>query len=98
MKNLLVLCLGLAFIAAPLGFAFRRRDCKLLLQSKKTGEYVSHGGDWTPNRRKARVFRNGLDAVMFCLNRRISAMQIVCVFKNLAKNFTVPVTDEPQSS
>ncbi len=71
---------------------------KILLQSKKTREYVNQGGGWTGKQRRARVFSSGLDAIMFCLDRRIFEMQIVCVFEDLAKNFTVSVTDRRQSS
>ena len=39
-----------------------------------------------------------MEAMMFCLDRRILEMQIVCVFEDLAKNFTIAVTDCRQNS
>ena len=66
---------------------------KILLQSKTTLDYVRCGGGWTWKRGRARVFGSGLEAAMFCFNHHIGKMQIVGVFRDLAKNFNVPVTD-----
>jgi len=71
---------------------------KILLQSKKTRDYVNQGGGWTWKQGRAQVFSSGLEAIMFCLNSRILEMQIVCVFQDVAKNFKVSVTDCRQSS
>ena len=66
---------------------------RILLQSKTTRDYVNQDGGWTCKQGMARVFSSGLDAMMFCLNRKILQMQIVCVSEDLAKNFTIAVTD-----
>lgn len=66
---------------------------KILLQSKKTRDYVDQGGGWTWKQGRALVFSSGLAAMKFCLDRRILEMQIVCVSDDLAKNFTIAVTD-----
>ncbi len=71
---------------------------KILLQSKKTRDYVNQGGGWTWKEGRARVFSNGLEAVMFCLDGKILDMQMVCAFENRANNFTVPVTDSRQNA
>lgn len=66
---------------------------KILLQSKNTRDYVAQHGGWTCKQGMARVFSSGLAAMMFCLDRKILQMQIVCVSEDLAKNFTIAVTD-----
>ncbi len=71
---------------------------KILLQSKKTRNYVNQGGGWTWKQGRAQVFSSGLEAIMFCLNGRIFDMQMVCAFENRANNFAVPVTDRRQNS
>jgi hypothetical protein len=70
----------------------------ILLQSKKTRDYVNQGGGWTWKQGRARVFSSGLEAIMFCLDGRFFDMQMVCAFQNRANNFTVLVTDCRQSS
>jgi len=66
---------------------------KILLQSKETRNYVDRSGGWTWKQRRARVFNNGLEAIMFCFDRQIGNMQIACIFRDLAKNFNIAVTD-----
>ena len=66
---------------------------KILLQNKHTRDYVSQGGGWTWKQGRARVFRSGVEAMMFCLEQEILEMQLVCVFPDLSKNFTLAVTD-----
>ena len=66
---------------------------KILLQSKQTRDYVDRGGGWTWKQGRALVFANGLQAIMFCVDHHIGNMQIVCIFRDLAKNFNVAVTD-----
>lgn len=88
------LCLVAIFQSKVLAAGTQRKVLmKILLQSKNTRDYVDQGGGWTGNIATARVFTSGLDAMMFCLDRRILQMQIVCVFEDLARNFTIAVTD-----
>lgn len=70
---------------------------KILLQSKRTRDYVDQGGGWTWKQGRARVFDTGWDAIMFCLNSQVLDMQLVCVYDDLSRNFTVPVTDARHS-
>jgi len=70
---------------------------KILLQSKKTRDYVDRGGGWTWKEGKARAFDNGLDAIMFCFDQKLCDMQIACIFQDLAKNFKVSVADGQHS-
>jgi hypothetical protein len=70
---------------------------KILLQSKETRDYVECGGGWTWKQGSAQVFTTGLEAMLFCFDRRICDMQIVCVFQDLGKNFNISVTDRRQS-
>jgi hypothetical protein len=65
---------------------------KILLQSKTTRDFVNHGGGWTWKRRRARVFSAQSEAIRFCVDHGILEMQVVCVFPDVAKNFTVAVT------
>jgi hypothetical protein len=71
---------------------------KILLQNKHTRDYVNQGGGWTRKQGRARVFDDGMEAFSFCLDRRILRMQLVCVFPDLAQNFTLAVTDSRQGS
>src|SRR5678809_556368 len=75
-----------------------RDRMKILLQSKGTRNYVERGGGWTWKQGRARVFPNGLDAIMFCLNGHDRDMQMTCVSRDLAKNFSVSVTDATGAS
>ena len=66
---------------------------KILLQNKHTRDYVNQGGGWTWKQGRARAFPHGFEAMMFCLDRGILEMQLVCVFQDVTRNFTVSVTD-----
>ena len=66
---------------------------KILLQSNQTRDYVDRGGGWTWKQGRALLFANGLEAIMFCFAHHIGNMQIVCIFRDLAKNFNIAVTD-----
>ena len=65
----------------------------ILLQNKKTLNYVSSFAGWTKTPEKARVFGTGIEALLFCLNGRIANMQILGNFLDARMNFTMPVTD-----
>ena len=65
----------------------------ILLQNKKTLNYVTDLPAWTMQREKAHQFETGIDALFFCFNRHLKNMQILGEFVNPQMNFTVPVTD-----
>ena len=65
----------------------------ILLQNKKTFSYVRDLSTWTMQREKAHLFETGIEALFFCLNRRLKNMQILGEFVNPRTNFTIPVTD-----
>jgi hypothetical protein len=65
----------------------------ILLQNKKTLNYVNGLSGWTKKPEKAQVFGTGLEALFFCFNRRIANMQILGNFLDARMNFTMPVTD-----
>jgi regulatory protein YycH of two-component signal transduction system YycFG len=65
----------------------------ILLQNKRTLDYVNAHSGWTTKREKARVFGTGIEALFFCFNRRIASMQILGDFLDARLNFTMPVTD-----
>lgn len=65
----------------------------LLLQNKRTLNYVKGLSGWTTKREKARVFETGLEALFFCFNRHIINMQILGEFADARMNFTFPVSD-----
>jgi len=69
----------------------------ILLQSKSTRDYVDRAGGWTWKEGRARVFFNGLQAILFCYHRQLRDMQIACTFPDLTKNFNVCVTDSRHS-
>ena len=65
----------------------------ILLQNKRTLNYVEGTEGWTASCDKARRFGTGLEAVFFCLNHHMAHMQILGQFADQRMNFTVPVTD-----
>jgi len=65
----------------------------VLLQNKRTLNYVKDFSGWTTKREKARVFETGLEALFFCFNRHITNMQMLGEFVDARMNFTFPVTD-----
>ncbi len=65
----------------------------ILLQNKKTKDYVEEGGGWTARAEQARVFRTGLEAIFYCLHHQCADMQISGEFADSRMNFTVAVTD-----
>jgi hypothetical protein len=69
------------------------RSMKILLQNKRTLDFLEGTTEWTPDPEKARVFETGLEAILFCLNHHIENTQILGEFRDERINFTVPVTD-----
>ena len=65
----------------------------ILLQNRRTLDYVKGLSGWTTKREKARVFETGLEALFFCFNRHITNMQILGEFVDARMNFTFPVTE-----
>ena len=65
----------------------------ILLQNKKTLNYVNGLSGWTTKRENARVFATGIEALFFCFNRHVANMQILGEFVDARMNFTMPVTD-----
>ncbi len=65
----------------------------ILLQNRKTRDYLEDGGGWTPRAEQARVFASGLEALFYCLNHDFADMQIAGEFADSRMNFTMPVTD-----
>ncbi|MBE0540545.1 MAG: hypothetical protein IH623_04080 [Verrucomicrobia bacterium] len=65
----------------------------VLLQNKRTLNYVEGFSGWTAKHEKARVFETGLEALFFCFNRHITNMLILGEFVDARMNFTLPVTD-----
>jgi len=70
-----------------------KRSMNVLLQNKRTLNYVQGLTGWTTKRDKARVFETGLEALFFCFNRHITNMQILGEFVDARMNFTFPVSD-----
>ena len=69
------------------------KSMNILLQNKRTLNYVKDFSGWTTKREKARVFETGLEALFFCFNRHINNMQILGEFGDARMNFTFPVTE-----
>ena len=69
------------------------RSMNILLQNKRTLNYVEGPSGWTTKHDRARVFGTGLEALFFCFNRHIANMQILGEFFYARMNFTLPVTD-----
>jgi len=65
----------------------------ILLQNKRTLDYVKGLSGWTTKREKARVFETGLEALFFCFNRHIANMRILGEFSDARMNFSFPVND-----
>ena len=65
----------------------------ILLQNKKTSNYVTDLSTWTMQHEKAHLFGTGIEALFYCFNRQLKNMQILGEFVNPRMNFTMPVTD-----
>jgi hypothetical protein len=65
----------------------------ILLQNKKTSNYVTDLSTWTMQREKAHLFETGIEALFFCFNRHLKNMQILGECVNPRMDFTIPVTD-----
>ena len=65
----------------------------ILLQNRRTLNFLAGTTGWTPDRDKARIFGTGLEAMFFCLNHHICNMQIVGEFADWRMDFTVSITD-----
>ena len=65
----------------------------ILLQNKKTSNYVTDLSTWTKQHEKAHPFATGVEALFFCFNRHLKNMQIIGEFVDPRMNFTIPVTD-----
>lgn len=66
---------------------------RILLQNKRTRDYVNYNGGWTARMESAREFGTGLEAIFYCLNHHHADMQILGEFGDARMNFAVPVTD-----
>jgi hypothetical protein len=69
------------------------RFMNILLQNRKTLNFLGAASGWTSDHYKARIFSTGLEAMVFCLNHHIGNMQIVGEFVDRRMDFTVPITD-----
>jgi len=66
----------------------------IVLQSKGSSAFIEGlGGAWTKEREDAHVFANGLEAMVFCFQRRLKNMQMVATFLDPRMNFSVPVAE-----
>lgn len=65
----------------------------ILLQNKRTLNFLGGTTGWTPDHAKARIFGTGLEAMFYCLNHHVADMQILGKFADQRMDFTVPVTD-----
>ena len=65
----------------------------ILLQNKKTLNYVTDLSTGTMQREKAHLFGTGIEALFFCFNRHLKNVQILGEFVDPRLNFTMPVTD-----
>ena len=65
----------------------------ILLQNRRTLNFLGASTGWTPNHANARIFGTGLEAMFFCLNHDVANMQILGKFADRRMDFTVPVTD-----
>ncbi len=65
----------------------------ILLQNRRTLNFLGPATGWTPDHAKARIFGTGLEAMFYCLNHHIGNMQILGKFADQRMDFAVPVTD-----
>ncbi len=66
----------------------------IVLQSKGSSAFIEDlGGAWTREREDAHVFADGLEAMVFCFQRRLKNMQVVATFLDPRMNFSVPVAE-----
>lgn len=65
----------------------------ILLQNRRTLNFLKASTGWTPNCDEALIFSTGLEAMFYCLNHHIANMQILGKFADQRMDFTIPVTD-----
>ncbi len=66
----------------------------IVLQSKGSSAFIEDlAGAWTKERKQAHVFASGLEAFLFCFQRRLRGMQMVAIFLDPSMNFSIPVAD-----
>jgi len=69
-------------------------NMNIVLQSKGSSAFIEDlAGAWTKERKHAHVFANGLEALVFCFQRRLNNMQMVATFLDSRINLSVPVAD-----
>ncbi len=66
----------------------------IVLQSKRSSAFIEDlAGAWTKEREQAHVFASGLEAFVFCFQRRLKNMQMLAIFRDPRMNFSVPVAE-----
>jgi hypothetical protein len=67
---------------------------KILVQNCRNHLYLKGVSEWTSNPDEARTFKNSDQAIRFCSERRIPAVQIVLKFESQAYDVPIPITEE----
>ncbi len=66
----------------------------IILQNTGSCAFVEDlNGAWTHDQKCAHEFAYGLDALLFCFDRRLDHMQMLARFPDARMNFSVPVAD-----
>jgi hypothetical protein len=67
---------------------------KILVQNCLTHLYFKAPDEWTPDHTEAKGFPSSEQAILYCTQRQIPAVQIVLKFDPDRYDITVPITEE----
>jgi hypothetical protein len=67
---------------------------KILVQNCLTHLYFKSPGEWSPNSSEAKGFPSSEQAIIYCMQQRIPAVQVVLKFDPDRYDITVPITKE----
>jgi hypothetical protein len=84
----------------PLAFLLGGVNCrmKILVQNCLTHLYFKSPTEWTDNPHEAKTFSTSENAILYCAEHQIPAVQIVLKFEPARYDITVPITEECEQS
>lgn len=63
----------------------------VLVQNTRTRKYLKKDGRWTIRGSEAAVFLSTRTAIEFCLQKELTEVELVCRFRNLKRDVSIPL-------
>jgi hypothetical protein len=84
------------FIPTPLALLLGRVNClmKILVQNCLNHLYLKSPTEWTADAADAKIFPSSENALLYCTEHDIPAVQIVLKFQPDRFDITLPITEE----